>query len=56
VQGSDQEKRRAFMRAFAELSARINLLVALPIEKLDRLTLTSRLREIGKTGSETPAR
>jgi len=56
VQGSDQDKRRAFMRAFAELSARINLFVALPLDKLDRLTLTGKLREIGKVGSETPAR
>jgi arsenate reductase len=56
VQGSEQEKRRAFMRAFTELSARINLFLALPLDKLDRITLTSRLREIGKIASETSAR
>jgi arsenate reductase len=48
VTGSDEEKRRAFQRAFAELSARINLLLALPIEKLDRLVLKKKLVEIGK--------
>jgi arsenate reductase len=48
VTGSDEEKRRAFQRAFAELSARINLLLALPIEKLDRLVLKKKLDEIGK--------
>ena len=48
VTGSDEEKRRAFQRAFAELSARINLLLALPIEKLDRLVLKRKLDEIGK--------
>jgi protein-tyrosine-phosphatase len=56
VQGSDQAKHRAFMRAFAELSARINLFVALPLEKLDRLTLAGELREIGRTTGEPPAR
>jgi arsenate reductase len=48
VTGSDEEKRRAFQRAFAELSARINPLLALPIEKLDRLVLKRKLDEIGK--------
>ena len=54
--GTGQEKRKAFLRAFTELSARINLLLALPLEKLDRLTLKRRLDEIGKTGREAPAR
>ena len=48
VTGSDEEKRKAFQRAFAELSARINRLLALPIEKLDRLALKKKLDEIGK--------
>lgn len=48
VTGSDEEKRKAFQRAFAELSARINLLLALPIEKLDRMALKKKLDEIGK--------
>jgi arsenate reductase len=56
VTGPDADKRRAFLRAFTELSARINLLLALPFEKLDRLTLKRRLEEIGKSGAETPAR
>ena len=55
AQGSDDEKRRAFLRAFTELSARINLLLALPIEKLDRIALQRKLREIGKTGHEASA-
>ena len=49
VIGSDEQKRKAFQRAFAELSARINLLLALPIEKLDRHALKGRLEEIGRT-------
>ena len=48
VTGPDEEKRKAFQRAFAELSARINLLLALPIDKLDRLVLKKKLDEIGR--------
>ena len=56
VTGPEQERRKAFLRAFTELSARINLMLALPIAKLDRLTLEHRLQEIGKTGGKAPAR
>jgi len=56
MEGSDDEKRKAFLRAFTELTARINLLLALPVEKLDRITLQSRLREIGKTEQQHRAR
>ena len=48
VQGSDEDKRRAFLRAFRELSTRINLLMNLPVEKLDRLVLKKKLDEIGR--------
>jgi arsenate reductase len=34
VTGTEQERRKAFLRAFTELSARINLLLALPVGKL----------------------
>jgi protein-tyrosine-phosphatase len=51
VQGSDEDKRKAFLKAFTELSTRINLMLALPMDKLDRQALTGKLREIGKTGS-----
>ncbi len=44
------------MRAFTELTTRINLLLSLPVDKLDRLTLKRKLDAIGKIGSETPAR
>jgi len=52
VQGSDEQKRRAFKGALAHLSARINLFMNLPIQKLDRLALEDGLNEIGKLGSE----
>ena len=48
VQGTDLEKRKAFLRAFTELSARINLLLALPVDKLDRRVLQKKLDDIGR--------
>ncbi len=49
VEGTDEQKRKAFMKAFAELSTRINLFLNLPLDKLDRLALSRKLGEIGKT-------
>ena len=48
VTGTDDEKRAAFRKAFTELSTRIDLLLALPVAKLDRLALKKKLDEIGK--------
>ncbi len=48
VEGTDAHKRKAFMRAFTELSTRINLFINLPLDKLDRLALKNKLDEIGK--------
>jgi protein-tyrosine-phosphatase len=56
VGGTDQERRKAFLRTFTELTTRINLLLSLPLDKLDRLTLKRKLDDIGTIGSETPAR
>lgn len=49
VQGSDEEKRKAFMKAFMALSTRINHLLALPFDKLSRHAIKTKLDEIGKT-------
>ena len=48
VEGSDEEKRRAFFKAFSLLQNRIQLFLNLPLVKLDRLALKQRLDEIGK--------
>ena len=50
VQGADAGKRKAFLRAFTELSTRINLFMSLPIDNLDRTALKKKLEEIGKVG------
>ena len=55
VEGTEDERRRVFLIAFRELTTRVNLMLSLPIDKLDRLALKRKLDEIGKAGSETPA-
>jgi arsenate reductase len=55
VEGTDEEKRRAFRQALSVLSARINLLINLPLDKLDHLATKRRLDDIGKTGLEVKA-
>jgi len=54
VEGTDEAKHRAFVRAFTELSTRINLFINL--SGLDRLSLQKKLDDIGNTGRKvTPA-
>lgn len=47
VQGSDDVKRAAFRDTLVTLSRRIDLLLALPVEKLERLALERRVKGIG---------
>jgi len=47
VAGGDDEKRRAFKDALAALSRRIDLFLALPVDKLERHALQRKLDEIG---------
>lgn len=49
VEGDDATKRRAYLAAMTTLRRRIELLLALPLDKLDRLSAQTRLREIGQT-------
>ncbi len=49
VEGSDEQKRRAFSDTFRHLSNRINIFTNLPMDKLDKLSLQKKLDEIGKT-------
>lgn len=54
VEGTEEDKRRAFDDAFRTLNIRIDLLLSLPIEKLERLALESHLRSIGQVPGERP--
>ncbi len=56
VEGSDIEKKRAFVEAFRLMRNRIGAFTALPVEKLDAATLTARLKAIGAMeGASTQA-
>lgn len=47
VQGDETTVRQAFEGTLALLGRRIDLLLALPVEKLDRMALQQRVRSIG---------
>ena len=49
IEGSDEDKRKAFLRALTTLQRRIELFLSLPHGKLDKLALQRRLDEIGRT-------
>jgi arsenate reductase len=48
VQGTEDERRRAFLGAYTLLNRRISLFISLQLDKLDTLALAEKLREIGR--------
>ena len=54
VEGSDAEKTRAFTAARVLLARRIDLMLALPVEKLQRVSLERRLGEIAAETQPAP--
>ncbi|CAK0756929.1 arsenate reductase (thioredoxin) [Gammaproteobacteria bacterium] len=48
VKGNDNEKRKAFSAAFAQLNRRISLFISLPIEKFNQLLLKKEVDNIGR--------
>jgi arsenate reductase (thioredoxin) len=51
AKGDDEVKRKAFFRAYNELTTRISLFLNLPVDKLDRLTLQRKLDDIGRVSA-----
>jgi hypothetical protein len=49
VEGSDDDKRRAFREAATALRRRIDLFLSLPLDKLDGLALQGKLSSIGRS-------
>jgi arsenate reductase (thioredoxin) len=49
VDGTEDEKRKAFLKAYTELYKRISLFTCLPFETLSNLALKQKLDEIGRT-------
>jgi arsenate reductase (thioredoxin) len=48
VEGTDEEKLRAFKKTAVEMNRRLDLFCNLPFDKLDRLRLEQLTREIGE--------
>lgn len=51
VEGDENARRQAYVAAFAVLRRRVELLVALPLEKFDHLVTQQEIRDIGKIGA-----
>ena len=49
VEGTDEQKRKAFNDAFLILERRISLFLSLPLRSLEQLVLQERLSEIGRS-------
>ena len=49
VEGDEETKRRAFLKAYSELYRRISLFINLPFDTLNKLALKEKLDEIGRT-------
>jgi len=54
VEGSNEERRRAFRNALHAIESRVRLFVALPIDKLDRMAVKRDLDEIGSGTVSVP--
>ena len=48
IEGSDEIKRKAFHDTVVNMKRRIELMLALPISSLDRMTIQREVRDIGK--------
>ncbi|VTU36018.1 arsenate reductase ArsC [Variovorax sp. RA8] len=48
VEGSDEEKKRAFMDAAVTLKRRIEFMLSVPLGKLEHMAIQHEVREIGK--------
>lgn len=53
VEGDETVRRAAFLDALTLISRRLDLLLALPVEKLDRLILEAQVQAIGDVGTAT---
>lgn len=48
-EGDQEVRRKAFTRTYIEITNRIRIFLSLPLDKIDRLSLQSQLRELGQT-------
>jgi arsenate reductase len=48
VVGTDEEKRAAFTQIFHQMRNRVQLLLSLPLETLDRMAIEKQVRDLGR--------
>jgi hypothetical protein len=48
VQGTDDDKRRAFKEVMVGLRKRMDILAAMPLEKLDGMTIQAELKKLAE--------
>ena len=53
VEGADIEKEAAFVTAFKQMRNRIEVFTALPLKKIDAMSLNAKLKEIGQLEGAT---
>jgi len=53
VAGDPEHQLKAFTQAQFQIASRIRLLLSLPMDKLDRMSLQARLQELGERRGET---
>ena len=56
VEGTDIQKEAAFVTAFRYMKTRISLFTALPLSKIDKMALGSKLRDIGQGEGTTSSK
>jgi arsenate reductase (thioredoxin) len=56
VEGTDLQKEAAFVAAFRYLKNRIGIFTSLPLRGIDRMSLGTRLRDIGRGAGATSSR
>jgi arsenate reductase len=56
VEGTDIQKEAAFVTAFRYLKNRISILTSLPLRGIDKLSLGTKLREIGRMDGSSSGR
>ena len=54
VVGTAEERRRAFDDTVLTINCRLDLFLALPFDKLSRLALENRVKDIGRSGAVEP--
>jgi len=52
VEGDEDTRRRAYLTAWTQLRRRVERMLALPVDKLERLALQDALRGIGREGGQ----